>query len=204
MLRSNWLNGFEKVALVNVTHHPLPTWILIRLPSHGPCAWMPSCGPRVWCLQSSTCFTSLTPASTQPSTSYFLRLWRQSVWKYAVSAAIQFVNGVTFIRSPQTLLLLFSDVSLDMCIMGKIFLFSLSRKTSLKTKQNKTKKSEKDKGLISLQTHFLISCLLYFHLKYLWTWGNVYFYDEYSLRVKIKGQYSNSVLFLRSTFFFEE
>lgn len=142
MLRSNWLNGSEKVALVNVTHHPLPTWILIRLLFHGPCAWMPSCGPCVWCLQSSTCFTPLTPASTQPSASYYLSLWRQSVWKYAVSASIQSMNGVTFIRSPQ-ILLFFSDVSLDMCIMGQVFLFPFKNDfPENKTKQNKKLRKE--------------------------------------------------------------
>lgn len=132
-----------------------------------------------------------SPASLRPSTSPCLGFWRQSVWKYAVSASTRFINEVIFIRSPQYQfrVLFFFYVSLDVCVMGNIFSLC-SFKKDLPEKPNKIRKG---KGLISLQVHFLISYMLYFHLKYLWTWSNVYFYDEYSLEVKIKGPCPNSV-----------
>ena len=64
------------------------------------------------------------------------------------------------------------------------------------------KKIRKEKRLNIPASPFPNSCQLYFYLKYLWTWDNVYFYDEHSLGVKIKGQCSSIVLFLKSTFLF--
>ena len=48
------------------------------------------------------------------------------------------------------------------------------------------KQIRKEKKLNVPASPFPNSCLLYFYLKYLWTWNNIYFYDEHNLGVKNK------------------
>lgn len=148
----------------------------------------------------STAFHILTPVSstTSPDSSCYLRVWRLfentqvqlplTSWTVSLSLGLPrpYVEFSFLLMCPW------------ICALLAGF-FSLPFKKDLPENQTK---SEMSKRLISLQAYSLISCLLYFHLKYLWTWGNIYFHDRHSLGFRVKGQCSNSVIFLRFTYFF--